>query len=172
MNRDPQPDPGHGASIDTIANGSIDYFAYGSNLSKQRMLHRLDQIPASQPARLRHYRLAFNCHVGQEFYANVMPSEGDNVWGAIYLCDRRAMLTLDHYEGVAEGCYRRMRVEIETASGEPRQVEIYLTAKSQLLRNGRPSSEYLDRIIVGAKEHALPAEYICGITKLALSPSD
>lgn len=171
MNATPPSEPASAAAFVMNADGLTGYFAYGSNLSKQQMLQRIGHIPASQQARLQHHRLAFNCHADQEFYANVMPSEGDALWGVIYLCDRCAMLTLDHYEGVAQGCYRRTQVDIETAAGEQRQVEIYLAAASRLLRDGQPSLVYLDRILVGAKEHALPAEYIREIRKLATSVS-
>jgi gamma-glutamylcyclotransferase len=140
--------------------GKTLYFAYGSNLSQQRMAERTGAIPQARPACLKDYRLAFNCRVGASVYANIVPSDGSLVWGAVYLCDFRAMIGLDLYEGVAHGCYRRAWVEVEAENGERLMAETYLAGEKYMAQDGEPSATYLDLILRGAQEHRLPAQYI------------
>ena len=142
------------------SHGDLWYFAYGSNLSKQRMLQRTGAIPVSQQAFLRDYRLAFNTQVGQEFYANIVPLIGGMVHGVVYSCDEPAMTALDRYEGVAQGCYRRVGVEVETADGERIHAEAYIAGERYVSEEGAPSTFYLGLIISGAREHDLPEQYI------------
>ena len=131
--------------------GDIWYFAYGSNLSKQRMLQRTGAIPGSRQVFLKDYRLAFNAHVGQEFYANIVPSIGDVVRGVAYQCNPAAITALDHYEGVTRGCYRRATVEVEVEDGERIRAEVYIAGENYVSENGRPTAFYLGLIITGAE---------------------
>jgi gamma-glutamylcyclotransferase len=140
--------------------GDVWYFAYGSNLSKQRMQQRTGVIPVSQRVFLRDYRLTFNAHVGQEFYANIAPSIGDVVHGVIYRCNPTAMTALDRYEGVAQGCYRRVAVEVETEEGERIRAEVYIAGERYVSEGGAPSTFYLGLISSGAREHDLPEQYV------------
>lgn len=145
------------------------YFAYGSNLSKQRMQNRTGPLGASHVMRLDGYRLAFNNTDmdGAELYANIVPSAGAVTWGAAYWCSPQAMAALDQYEGVADGCYRREWIEIETTDGQRLQAEVYVGGERFTVAEGRPSDWYLDIILLGAKEHGLPDVYIRGIEVLA-----
>ncbi len=145
------------------------YFAYGSNLSNHRMTRRTGPIRKAHVARLNDYRLAFNNtdKAGAELYANIVPSAGDIAWGVAYWCSPQAMAALDEYEGVADGCYRREWVEVETSDGERLQAEVYIGGEKFTVAEGRPSDWYLDIILLGAKEHGLPEEYIRGIEMLA-----
>jgi gamma-glutamylcyclotransferase len=136
------------------------YFAYGSNLSQQRMAERTGAIPQARPACLADYRLAFNCRVGEAVYANIVPSVGSLVWGAVYLCDSQAMIELDLHEGVANGCYRRAWVEVEVENGDRLMAETYLAGEKHMAQDGQPCAAYLDLILRGAQEHRLPAQYI------------
>jgi gamma-glutamylcyclotransferase len=140
--------------------GDVWYFAYGSNLSKRRMLQRTGAIPISRQVFLRDYRLAFNAHVGQEFYANIMPLIGGMVHGVVYSCDEQAMTALDRYEGVAQGCYRRVGVEVETEGGERIRAAAYIAGERYVSEGGVPSAFYLGLIISGAREHDLPEQYV------------
>ena len=77
------------------------------------------------------------------------------------------MAALDEYEGVADGCYSRELVDIETADGEQLQAEVYIGGERFTVLEGRPSDWYLQIILAGAKEHGLPEAYIEGIARLA-----
>jgi cation transport regulator ChaC len=147
--------------------GQTWYFAYGSNLSRQRMAERTGAIPQARPACLKDYRLAFNCRVGASVYANIVPSAGSLVWGVVYLCDFRAMIELDLYEGVAHGCYRRSWVEIETENADRLMAQTYLAGEKHVALDGKPNATYLDLIVTGAKDHGLSEQYIRCIEALA-----
>ena len=122
------------------------YFAYGSNLSKQRMMRRTGPIRKARVARLNDYRLAFNNtdKAGSELYANIVPSAGGITWGVAYWCSPQAMAALDEYEGVADGCYRREWIEVETSDGERLQAEVYIGGEQFTVAEGRP-----ERLVFG-----------------------
>jgi gamma-glutamylcyclotransferase len=148
--------------------GDIWYFAYGSNLSLDVKQRRTDTIRTARLARLKNYRFAFNKRgADHETYANVMPASGEVVWGVVYLCNPQAMAELDEYEGVATGDYRRESVAVETADGQQLTAVVYIAGDDFLIDRGRPTAAYLQRILTGAKEHGLPAEYIRRIEALA-----
>ena len=62
-------------------------------------------------------------------------------------------------EGVSKGIYQPIEVEVTTPDGEKHKCRAY-----QLLINNaqdkRPSPQYLDVIIRGAKQNGLPQEYL------------
>ena len=144
------------------------YFAYGSNLSKGRKQERTGLIRRSLRARLRDYRLAFNKEAsGGGVYANIVPEEGSEVWGVIYLCDPTAMTQLDRNEGVMGGHYERVTVEVELEDGSSCEAETYIAGKNYVVSEDTPADWYLDFILTGASQHELPADYIYNIKRLA-----
>lgn len=144
------------------------YFAYGSNLSMDRKQQRTGLIRSARTACLKGYRFAFNKGgAGGEVYANIVASPGDVVWGVVYLCDPKAMASLDHYESVETGDYWRQPVEVETTDGEQLRAEVYLAGEDFVIAVGHPRPWYLDLILSGAKKHGLPEEYIRRIEELA-----
>ena len=144
------------------------YFAYGSNLSMDRKQQRTGSIRSARTACLRDYRFAFNKGgAGGEVYANIVPSAGKMVWGAVYLCDQLAMDRLDNDEAVERGDYWRHHVEVETTDGELLNAEVYVAGEDFVIAEGRPRPWYLDLILLGARKNDLPEEYIKTIEELA-----
>jgi len=144
------------------------YFAYGSNLSMDRKQERTGAIRNARLACLKGYRFAFSKGGPRgEVYANIVPSACDVVCGVVYLCNRQTMASLDIYEGVETGDYRKIAVEVETVDGELLKAEAYIAGDDFVVEGGRPSGWYLDRIVQGAKEHGLPADYVRHIEELA-----
>jgi len=146
--------------------GNTWYFAYGSNLSTQRMTRRTGDGSAGRVACLKDYRFAFNNSIDGAIYANIVPSAGSLVWGVVYSCDREAMIELDHYEGVAEGYYRRKLVAVETVEGQRLEAETYVSGEKRPLADGIPELSYLNVVLSGAGEHRLPERYIAAIEAL------
>lgn len=143
------------------------YFSYGSNLSKQQMLLRTGSVPMSRLACLANYRLAFRkVLASEEVYATVVPNQGSFVHGVAYLCSPHAMAKLDLLEGVAENCYRRELVTVTTHDGDVLSCIVYI-GEAFSAEDSVPSSNYLNRILTGAKEHRLPVDYIESITNRA-----
>jgi gamma-glutamylcyclotransferase len=137
------------------------YFAYGSNLLKKQMQQRAVEMREPHVCRLADYRFAFNKRKGNgPIYANIVKQPGAVVWGVVYRCSATAMRKLDAYEGVATGDYHRQSVDVVDQSGATIHAVAYVANENCVCLEGRPDDEYLGRIVEGAKQHGLPADYI------------
>jgi gamma-glutamylcyclotransferase len=146
--------------LPNVARDHAWYFAYGSNLSQDRMRQRTGAVPPARSAWLNHYRLSFNLHAGGAIYANIVPCPQSIVWGATYWISDEMIKALDGYEAVAMGHYRRSRVEVETENGEQLWAETYIGGDRFVGEEGTPSKAYLQLILAGAREHDLPESYV------------
>jgi len=81
------------------------YFAFGSNLDRNGMHSRVGDWPEDRPATLPDFRRTFSGA------ADIRPSAGSIVFGAIYLLNESQMQKLDRYEG-APRVYRRINVTV------------------------------------------------------------
>jgi gamma-glutamylcyclotransferase len=136
------------------------YFAYGSNLWMEQVVARTGLIlPGDHRpriARLADYRLVFNMQDGPgEVFANIVPG-GDGVVGVVYRLGHDALDRMDRYE---QG-YLRTRVHVSIQDGDLNEVVTYVADSATVVDGGRPSAEYLRRIVTGARQHGLPEEYI------------
>jgi oligopeptide transport system permease protein len=149
--------------------GRKHYFAYGSNLKASQMQARIGRVPAGSIARLPGYRLAFNTSDAdqKEIFANIMPDDGNSVWGVIYECDEAELKKLDEYEDVDSGHYRRGPVMVVTPAQEHLEAMAYFACQDRLCGEGQPSARYSLKIVSGARQHGLPAEYVHRIETLA-----
>jgi cation transport regulator ChaC len=144
------------------------YFAYGSNLNVDQKEFRTGTIRKAVRCHLKHYRLAFNKRSGASgVAANIMPQDGQIVWGVAYLCSAEALSKMDSWEGVASGHYRRANVQVQTGDGGTLNAIAYIAEDKYVTEESRPSDEYLQKIISGAQHHAFPQEYIEAIKRLA-----
>jgi gamma-glutamylcyclotransferase (GGCT)/AIG2-like uncharacterized protein YtfP len=149
--------------------GDTWYFAYGSNLSVDQKELRTGRIRRAVRCRLPGYRFAFNKKGSNgQVYANIVVDDSQEVWGVIYLCNRAAIDEMDRYEGVDGGHYERKVIQVINDAGEKVNAITYSAGARFVCEDGRPSSQYLQRIVSGAKHHGLPEDYICGIEELAL----
>jgi len=149
-------------------NGDCWYFAYGSNLWIEQKEKRTGPIRQGQQrpriARLPNYRLAFNKRGnGGVVYANVVASPGAEVFGVVYRCNPESMRKMD----AKEIGYERKTVKVTADNGEALEAVTYAAKHESLCPEGRPTKEYLDKILQGASEHDLPGEYIKSIKALA-----
>ena len=151
----------------TMSKTEIWYFAYGSNLSKQRMQMRIGETSIARMGTLAGYQLAFRKFTdSNNTYATIIPNPGTAVHGVAYLCDEIAIQKLDRFEGVAEGCYRREKIDILTETGESICCFVYV-GEATLEGDSKPTIEYLTWILTGAQEHGLPSDYIQWIKSIA-----
>ena len=134
------------------------YFAYASNLNRAQMKSRAGQILEEQVATLANYELVFNKKVrGGTATANIRPAPGKRVIGVLYKIPDAAFRNMDRFEGVPEH-YRRIEVKISGANGQPVNAQVYIATKVE--KGLRPAAHYLQTILAGANDHALPAEYV------------
>lgn len=145
------------------------YFAYGSNMQLDQIRERCPSARFVCAARLKGHRLAFTrlsknrqCGV-----ADVVQSTGAEVWGTVFQIDETEIGVLDKSEGFrpgrqrTENAYERNEMHVERA-GEGRQplaVWTY-TVVTKLDPNPKPSQEYKQLILDGARMWSLPTLYI------------
>ena len=157
----------HGTAIGQLE--MVPYFAYGSNMSSRRLLARVPAAVCAGPAALPDHRLAFvrgEVHDGSG-KCNVCPTErqGARVHGVLWRMDEAGYATLDRIEGVGYG-YRRVEIEVHGPVGRVRAAT-YVAEACEGAHAYPPYDWYLDFVLAGAREHALPWEYV---TALAVQP--
>jgi gamma-glutamylcyclotransferase (GGCT)/AIG2-like uncharacterized protein YtfP len=144
------------------------YFAYGSNLDPDRKVYRTGQIREARVARLDGYDFAFNKRGDSGTgYANIVRQDAKTVWGVVYRCNPKALATLDRYEGVQSGHYRRTVVRVRCKRGGEVDAVTYIAGESFIDDSLVPSDDYLELVIRGARHHGLPDEYIRRIERAA-----
>jgi len=143
-----------------MAQSTVWYFAYASNMSKAQMKARLGGDPAeARVVRLENYELVFNKKSrGGTATANIRQAQGKFVEGVLYRLQESALRSLDRYEG-APIHYRRIEVTVVDPAGHRTNAQVYIATKVDKGRL-RPAPHYLQTILEGAGEHSLPAEYI------------
>ncbi len=143
------------------------YFAYGSNMRRSLMADRCPGFDVVGIARLPNHRLAFTrfspkrrCGV-----ADIVRHDDSAVWGVLYSLTADHVASLDRYESVHDGGYRRIRAVVETPEADRLSVMTYeVVAKKP--EEVSPSAEYLHEIITGAIEHELPECYLNTLREL------
>jgi hypothetical protein len=151
--------------------GTVWYFAYGSNLAPSTFVARRGIAPlAAHAAWLDGLALRFDLPVGpgERGVANLAPEPGARTWGVIYCITAEDAARLDRTEGVDRGYYYRVRVTAHRpVPAEPLAAFTYRSPHGVAGR--KPSARYLGIILEGARHHALPAEWIAYLESLELA---
>jgi cation transport regulator ChaC len=136
----------------------LDYFAYGSNMSRRRLAARVPSIHWSGRAWLVDYRLVFH-KVGRDGSGkcDVLPHAGARVYGVLYRLPAVHRPRLDRHEDLGRG-YALHWVDVEREGSPPIRAFTYraLIHDAQL----RPYPWYLQHVLQGALENRLPRAYI------------
>lgn len=136
------------------------YFAYGSNMSGKQMAGRCASARFVGVGVLPEHELGFprrSRRLGGGA-AGIKPSVGKQVEGVVWDMTDADLVTMDGFEGVALNCYWRERVEV-VVNGQKIEVAVYY-AVAQTGEPFAPHPDYLNTMIVGAKEHGLSQAYI------------
>ena len=150
------------------------YFAYGSNLLLEQMRNRLgaefvadqandpeitEQATSNLGPRmvtLPKHRVDFSMlSTNGLYYANIVPADEDAL-GVIYRCSSRGMELLDTFETG----YQRVIMQVYDAAGQAYDAIVYVAKPESFSISGKPSIEYLNRILQGGRAHQLPEEYL------------
>lgn len=137
------------------------YFAYGSNMLRERLQRRVPSARTFTTARLPGYTLKF--HKGRtdgSGKGNVIKtdSEDDIVYGVVYEIDEREKPLLDDAEGLGYGYFEK-NVLLKTPDAQIKAY-MYVANKDYINDTLIPYQWYKDFIVYGARQHNLPAEYI------------
>jgi len=142
------------------------YFAYGSNMSTERLKKR---VPSAKPlgrAKLLNKHLVCNKKSKDgSGKSNLIDSTGDIVWGVLYEIDRAELNRLDR----VESGYTRMILEVIT--DQDSSVKTYVYVSSELIDDARPYDLYKKLVIEGAREHQLPASYVKYLEQIQSKPN-
>ncbi len=127
------------------------YFAYGSNLSKKRMLERCPESKPKFPALLHNYKLVFVGYSRQWHggVASINSFKGERVPGAVYELSERDLRRLDKYEGYPQD-YDRIKIKVTSEDGD--LIEAMTYVKKGQLEEEAPSREYLAVIRQGYRD--------------------
>jgi hypothetical protein len=138
------------------------YFAYGSNLKRERLLERVTGALPAGIAWLADFAVVFDKRGADGTpKANLAPRFGARTWGALYALSEEDFDRLDRYE---RG-YARLAVTVIGADGAPVPA---LTYRSERLLHGVPPADaYLRLVLEGAREHGLPEEHLRALTEAA-----
>lgn len=94
--------------------------------------------------------------INANHFATIVPAAGKRVHGVLWMLTDAHRKTLDEYEGVPLGMYRRHTLRVTAAGGEQ-------LALAYVARDATPTKtrgEYLDVILSAARAHGLPQEYV------------
>jgi gamma-glutamylcyclotransferase len=124
----------------------VRYFAYGANVSPDRMRSRGVDFLCRVPAVLHDHRLKFNKRSGVTGvgYANLVKCGGGCVQGALYEISDDGLETLDHYEPG----YRRRSLMVCIADRDLR-ADVYVARRDTVSDGLTPSVQYLDDLLEG-----------------------
>ncbi|RHZ92731.1 gamma-glutamylcyclotransferase [Cereibacter sphaeroides] len=147
------------------------HFAYGIDLHPEEMAR---MVPTAVPigrAVLPDHRMGFFGHnrVWDGADETVEPDPGARVQGVLYRLSRREADQFDAARGVklnGTGTHFHFPVEVRTEDGT--SVPALILKKDRRGVPRLPSTEYLARLVEGARAHGLPAAWIAA---LAATPS-
>ena len=147
---------------------TLNYLAYGSNLSARRLAARISIRGVVGTIVLPGYRLAFNKRGADgSGKCNLQPCPGERAHGVVYQIEALAKSTLDRIEGVGHGY--RVDVWRDASHGD---CFFYRAEESALDDALRPFDWYHAYVLAGARQHALPLDYIAAIAAVPTQADD
>lgn len=146
--------------------GVFNYFAYGSNMPSARLRARCSSARALARAVVHGHELRWHkASKDGSGKCDLFPTEVSSsaVHGVIYQIDASELPSLDRAEGRGYG-YERVELEV-TADGRAQTVITYKATKTD--SSLKPYSWYHAFVVLGAREHGLPDEYIANLEAVA-----
>lgn len=141
------------------------YFAFASNMSSEEFGAWCPGAEFIAVAKLAGYRLDFTRYSEkrQGGVADVVASEGDEVWGALYELPEDELPALDRKES-APSVYGHEDVDVVTTPGERVRAMTYMVVDKAPTE--APGRAYLELILKGARERELPADYLSALERI------
>lgn len=137
-------------------------FAYGSNMSTERLRERVKTCSALGVAKLPGYTLRF--HKRSKFGSGKCDAyhtgdDRDFVLGVLFEIPSAQREALDRFEGAGLG-YDAVQRKVICADGRVVEALAYIAAENAIDPALRPTTEYRNYVEAGAIEHGLPEAYI------------
>jgi gamma-glutamylcyclotransferase (GGCT)/AIG2-like uncharacterized protein YtfP len=134
------------------------YFAYGSNMNWHQMQRRCPSSNFVCVARLPDYQFGITRHsrLRDCGTANVVPSAGKEVWGAVYHVTDAELVIMDSFE---DG-YRREILSVFPVNDGDQPINALVYVAEFEKNVPLPNAEYKRVIIEGARHWQLPETYL------------
>jgi gamma-glutamylcyclotransferase (GGCT)/AIG2-like uncharacterized protein YtfP len=134
------------------------YAAYAGNLDPARMANRCPHSPQQGTGWLEGWRLTFGgVDLGWEgALPTVVEDAGHRVFVGLYELSEPDETSLDEWDGVSLGYYRKARVRVSTLDGE---VLAWLYVLNDY-EGGLPSARYLGMMADAAEAAGAPSDYL------------
>ena len=129
----------------------VSYFAYGSNISENKMNKIGVNFYSREKSLLKNYRLVFNKQSKQNpslAFANIEQNINTQVEGVLYTINEEDVLKLDRCEGFPRH-YIKKEISVEKNNGEIVNAFTYVANQEKVKSNLKPSQEYLNLILEG-----------------------
>ena len=157
-----------------MSDGRVWYFAYGSNMEAATLRGRRGVEPSrALRARAAGWRLVLDkpplLPVGEAF-ANIVPDPHAAVLGVLYEITRADWEHLELTEGVRIGNYRSVTVRASSLAEPALEVNALALSSDRRDPTLGPSERYMARLVAGAEEHGLPAEYVAFLRAVPARP--
>ncbi len=138
------------------------YFAYGSNMNPTQMGERCPAAIALGVVTLQGWDIAIN----ERGVATILPADNSDesvaMEGVLWSLTASCLETLDCYEGVRSGIYRREEVRVVTAGQEVAAIA-YVASSSG---HGDPRPGYLETVLEGADHFKISPAYRTRLERL------
>uniref|UniRef100_G3NNF5 Gamma-glutamylcyclotransferase n=1 Tax=Gasterosteus aculeatus aculeatus TaxID=481459 RepID=G3NNF5_GASAC len=169
------PNPLSDIKMSISANGRFMYFAFGSNLLKERLQMANPSATFHTTGRLKDHELSFGlCETIQNNIwhggvATIVPCPGADVWGVIWTLSSEDLPRLDKQEGVSVGIYSPLEVSVETDKGlifcrtyemNNFHRQLACSCANATSTSCHESNFPLYVVCLGAERNGLPVEYL------------
>jgi gamma-glutamylcyclotransferase (GGCT)/AIG2-like uncharacterized protein YtfP len=133
------------------------YFAYGSCMDEVDFKRTVERYKVLGNAALQDYKLSFSLYGKSRGggVADIIFSPEDVVEGVLYQFDSKYLPALDVREGVAEGAYQRIEINV---THQQQLIKVYtyqVVNKSD--KEIKPTAEYVRLIVNGLQKHGSEA---------------
>jgi gamma-glutamylcyclotransferase len=126
------------------------YFAFGSNMNKERMKERNARFAEMQKGIIKDWKLVFNKINSRKDgagFANIEPEKDSVVEGIIYKVEEDTLQKLDRFEGVPNHYIREM-LKVENDKGVV-NCTTYIANPSKIDNSLKPEKSYLNHLLEG-----------------------
>ena len=146
----------------------LTYFAYGSNMLKERLLRRCPSVKRAGPGELKGFSLAFTKR-GRDLSgkATIMRDRGQSVHGVVFSLTEDELALLDGFEGLGRGYDRLENELIIMPNGETTPAFTYMAPSSACDTTLFPFDWYHALVLAGAMQNDLPETYRAHLQKVA-----
>ena len=148
------------AMLELSKRGEV-YFAFGSNMDRERLRKRCPSARFIAVGVLRNYKLIFNI-LGNKVegkgggIANIQKSTNSNVHGVLYRLDKRELAELTELESSMNYDVEVLDIHVDTRMTV--KAEVYIGSGDNE-EQYKPTAKYRQFIVDGMKMHNFPQEY-------------